>query len=151
MWKLSDENPNLGNYFSTSFFDYNTDEKGLKRYISTLTVSDKERAAIEKYGKLAINLVLHQAKQFGSRQSDALRGIIMASKPSAGYTKESNDFMIDEIRKNTLPLYKYSKEAQKALKGRYDIPFEMEEYQSESEKEKPENIGGNENDPLGIL
>jgi hypothetical protein len=132
MQKLSDDNPHLGNSFALAFFS-EKDNKGVGRILKNITLG-KDRAAVEEYGKLTNFLLQKQIKATKGPASDRLKKIYQESTPSAGLTKESQDYIIKTFRDETLPYYDDAISARKGmLDGNY-VPVKLQEYTPPSEK-----------------
>ncbi len=131
MQKLSDENPHLGNSMALAYFS-EKDGKGLNKVLKNVALG-KDRAAVEKFGKLTNVLLQKQIKSMKGPVTDRLKRILTESTPSAGMTKDSIDYLIKSTREESLPYYEDAVNARKGLLKQTYVPMKLQEYNAQSE------------------
>ena len=133
--KIQGEHPNLSKYFATAISS--GDEPGWGEFLARKTgaLSEKDVSALQKFRKLANDLVVKGSESWGGRITDARMKLLSMTKPGVGNTAEANNYLFDRLQDELKPKANLVKKIKDGLKNRYVV------YQDLSEEEEGPQLG----------
>lgn len=138
--KELDANPTLAASYKTLLLADNPEDPSIWDIIKQQKLSHRDLVSLQKIKKLQARLITQQVQGISGRvATDTMKKYIALTKPGAPLTMEANDQMINEIMSDFEPIYKDSKIAHQAIKGRYYVPYEVADF-----VENPEQISSPE-------
>ena len=141
MRKLQNEHPEMSKYFATAM---STDEPDLFETFMRKSgiISEKELTAIQKFRKLASELVIRGSENWGGKVTDARTKLLSMTKPGSTNTKEANDYLFDRLDEEFSPWKSYGERIKIGLKHRYPV------YQDLNQPEEPATAGPGRGEPV---
>jgi hypothetical protein len=118
-----EENPNL--WKSYSLILENPNDSGTIEYIKkNFGINEKDKTALDKFGKLAGDLIVTGGESFGSggqKFTDARQDLLKSIKPSERNTDAANLFVLNNLEKKASGAPAYANSLRQGLKEGYEI------------------------------